>query len=94
MNASIMQLILAFASVIPNYRGTKDWQLKGVNPAGAPWTVIASGTLPNPQDTEPKSVDDETRHPLVVYHAQNPAMAKVKCFGGKYIYDIRIIFGS
>ena len=77
---------------MPNYRGTKDWELKGVNP-GAPWTLIASGTLPNPADTKPQSVDDETRHPLVVYQAHTPTMAQVKCLGVKHTNDIRNRFG-
>ena len=68
---------------MPNYRSTKDWELKGVNPS-APWTLIASGTLPNPEDTKPQSVDDETRHPLVVYQAHTPTMAQVKCLGVKH----------
>ena len=77
---------------MPNYRSTKDWELKGVNP-GAPWTLIANGTLPNPEDTKPQSVDDETRHPLVVYQAHTPTMAQVKCLGVKHTNDIRNRFG-
>ena len=78
--------------MLPNYRGTKDWELKGVNP-GAPSTPIASGTLPNPEDTKPQSVDDETRHPLVVYQAHTPTMAQVKCLGVKHTNDMRNRFG-
>ena len=51
--------------------------LIGNNSTG-PWTKIASGTLPNPKDSKPTSIDDWTRPPLVVYQVDTPSMAQVK----------------
>ena len=44
-------------------------------------------------NTKPQSVDDETRHPLVVYQAHTPTMAQVKCLGVKHTNDIGNRFG-
>ena len=37
-----------------------------------------SGTLPDPEDSKPTSIDDWTRPPLVVYQVDTPSMAQVK----------------
>ena len=59
-------------------RGTRNWELLVGNNSTGPWTKIASGTLPDPEDRKPLSVEDETRQPLVVYQVDTASVAQVK----------------
>ena len=70
--------------------------LVGNNPTG-PWTKIAGGTLPHPEDSKPQSLEDRTRPPLVVYQVDTASMAQVKpdlaTYQGSYM-SVSHVFSS